>query len=118
MVSDLECALSVRVTEVEADEGEEDERYLTELEDGFRGVWMLGMLEGGNGMEDGEQEDNDSEGDVVEQPLIVISSDDEEMESEEEGDEEDNDDDDDDDDDGGDDKGEDENENVDEEIPE
>lgn len=66
VVSDLESALSVRVTEVEADEGEEDERYLTEPEDGFRGVWMSGMLEGGNGMEDGEREDNDSEGDVVE----------------------------------------------------
>lgn len=103
MVSDLESALSVRVTKVEADEREEDERYLTEPEDGFRGGWMPGMLEGGNGMEDGEREDNDRDASVVEQPLIMISSEDEGMESEEEGGEEDNTNDDDGD--GGDDRG-------------
>lgn len=77
VVSDLESALSVRVTEVEADEGEEDERYLIEPpEDGPR-IWVPGVLEGGNGMED-----NDGEGDVVEVPLVVISSDDEQVKSE------------------------------------
>lgn len=96
VVSNLESALSVRITEVEADEGEvEDERYLTaEPEDE-----VPGMVEGerrdgtedgdGDEMEDGdgEQEDNGRERSVFEVEMIVISSDEEEMKSEGEAEE-------------------------------
>lgn len=94
--------LSVTIEERDLDALDDEQGYETDTEQEQEDYvpWRVRGAAGIVGMQarmDGEGEDNGREGSVVEQPLIVISSDEEAMEDEGEDEGEDNDDDDDDD---------------------